>query len=484
MCTCKKNSRLEQLLKNLEGFFDYAGSSLPYEDVYSFLLSSLYQLDDDGNKVLVNSDNESGKFIIDIDKPVCVGALFDNTSNLYNDIVKCGFKPIYNYDAKESENSVIIDAVEDSVLPISYNKDTGVCTFNNNVKLLSLPRVNFYIYTQYDGAGILRPEFSGSYLITRNEYETTGIYNYPTEFENTGAIDNYGNIIQRAKASVLMLQSDNANSNEFVLGGVYEKNGKSYSSKIDNYSFDGSVGYGQEVNATSNHVLAHVNFVNADSNHADLVPTDSCQFVGKIGNMPRSDLYDEIPFGKKWGIECNDIYFPKKYNNIVVKSENKLYIDIDNYIIYSLNFGLCNIKLVNKDKPMYLYNIEDNKRNIDISDTIDLAVKRLPVINLTEIFVKPDFDSSKPYIYARNIKWGMGRNSLICNYDDLNSEIILQVGTKLSKQTVFEIYCSSTAPDDSYSCNLDDGNAIKKYDLICQPTEMNEEVQYKLTRFS
>ena len=98
MCTCKK----KRIISYIEGFFDYAGSSLPYEDVYSFLLTSLYQLDDNGNKVLVNSDNGSGKFIIDIDKPLCVGALFDNTSNLYNDIVKYGFKPINNYDATES----------------------------------------------------------------------------------------------------------------------------------------------------------------------------------------------------------------------------------------------------------------------------------------------------------------------------------------------------------------------------------------------
>ena len=477
MCPCKKNVRL----RYLEGFFDYAGSSLPYEDVYSFLLTSLYQLDDNGSKVLVNSDNESGKFIIDIDKPVCVGALFDNTSNLYNDIVKYGFKTISRYDSIESENSVIIDADEDSVLPISYNEDTGVCTFSNNVRLLSLPKVNFYIYTKYSGAGVLRPEFSGDYWILRFAYGTAGRYRYPIEFENTGAIDGYGNIIKRAKASVLMLPSDNVDSDDFRLYGYYRENGRIRTSIIDNYSFDSSVGYGQEVDADGTNVLCHINFVNADSNHADLVPTDSCQFVGKISNMESSNIYTEIPFGKKWGIECNDIYFPKKYNDIVVRSALKSYIDIDDYIIYSLTFGLCDIRLVNKDKPMYLYNIEDtDDRHIDISDTIELAVKRLPVINLTGKLLKSDFDSSKPYIYAK--KRNLGRNSLLCNYDDLDSELILQVGSKLSIQTNFEIYCSSTAPDAQYKCNLTDGNATKVYDLVCQPTEMNEEVQYTLTK--
>lgn len=470
MCTCKKNVRL----RNLEGFFDYAGSSLPYEDVYSFLLTSLYQLDDEGNKVIVDSDNESGKFRIDIDRPVYVGALSDNTSNLYKDIIMYGFKTINNYDAEESENSVIIDADKYSVLPISYNEDTGICTFSNNVKLLSLPRVNFYIYAKYNPDGSLKPEFSGHYRISRDSYRSDGIYNYPTEFENSGAIDKFGNIIKRAKASVLMLPSDINYSRNFSLFSHYQQNGANNYTKIDDYSFDSSVDYGQEVNAYGTYEYCHINFINADSNHADLVPTDSCQFVGQF--VKGSSI---IPFGTKWGIECNDIYFPKSYDNIRVLSLIKQYIDIDNYIRYSLNLGLCAIRLVNKDKPMYLYNIEDD-RLINVSDTIDLAVKRLPVINLTGKLLKSDFDSSKPYIYVK-IR-NASKNSLFCNYDDLDSELISQVGDKLTIKTNFEIYCSSTAPDAYYYCNLDDGNATKVYDLVCEPTEMNEEIQYTLTK--
>lgn len=485
MCTCKKNARL----RYLEGFFDYAGSSLPYEDVYSFLLTSLYQLDDKGNKVLVNSDNESGKFIIDIDKPVCVGALFDNTSNLCNDIVKYGFKPINNYDDKESENSVIIDADEDSVLPISYNEDTGVCTFSNNVRLLSLPRVNFYIYTKYDKNGNLISLFDGNYTISRNGYARNGIYKYQTEFENTGAIDEYGNVIQRAKASVLMLPSDNVDSDNFRLYGITLN--RDYT-EIGYYIFDGSVSYGQEVEVTGRDTLCHINFVNADSNHADLVPTDSCQFVGTIKGKRNQSIntYDRIvPFGEKWGIECNDIYFPKYSDDLLVKTELKKYIDVDNkYMQYSLRIGLCNIRLVNKDKPMYLYNIEGDNRNINISDTIELAVKRLPVINLTGKLLKSDFDSSKPYIYVRKGTWT--NICLLCNYDDLDSDLIFHIVDytgnyiyqKLTKQTNISIYCSSTAPDLKYLSNLNDGNATKVYELVCKPTEMNEEVQYTLTK--
>lgn len=489
MCTYKKNSRLEPLLKYLEGFFDYAGSSLPYKDVYSFLLTSLYQLDDKGNKVIVDSDNESGKFKIDINRQVYVGSLFDNTSNLYNDIVKYGFKPIDNYDAKESENSVIIDADEDSVLPISYNEDTGVCTFSNNVRLLSLPRVNFYIYTKYSGAGILRPEFSGNYDIRRNGYGTTGIYNYPTEFENTGAIDNYGNIIQRAKASVLILPSDNANSNGFSLSGSYIQDGRTNIVTIEKYSFDDSVDYGQDVDANGTNKFCHVNFVNADSNHADLVPTDSCQFVGTIKskrNQSITTYNNVVPFGKNWGAECNDIYFPKYSDDLLITNKLKSYFDVDNYIQSSLyNTGIYNTRFINKDKQMYLYNIEGDDKYVNINDTIELAVKRLPVINLTGRLLKSDFDSSKPYIYI-----GSTTNCFICNYDDLDSDLIFQIvdksnsseAQKLTKKTNIPIFCSSTAPNDKYSCIRNDGNATEVYMLCCEPTEMNEEVQYTLIK--
>ena len=413
---------------------------------------------------------------------MCVGALFNNNFNLYDDIIRIGFKPIYYDYIEKSENSVIIDADEDSVLPISYNEDTGVCTFSNNVRLLSLPRVNFYIYTQYDEVGVLRPEFSGSYFIDRNTYVRSDPFNYPAEFENTGAIDRYGNIIQRAKISVLMLPSDNADSNKFKLIGIYEQNGMNSSRKIDDYSFDSSVSYGQEVDAYGSHKLVHVNFVNADSNHADLVPTDSCQFIGTIFYKSGETVYSIIPFGNKWGIECNDIYFSKRYDGIQVRRTTKKYIDIDRYMQLSLINGLCNIKLVNKDKPMYLYSIEGNDIGIGINDTIDLAVKRLPVINLTGKLLKSDFDSSKTYIYVKKKSSGMNINSLLCNYNDLDSELISQFGIKLSMETNLEIYCSSTAPDEQYKCDLNDGNAIKVYDLVCQPTEMNEEVQYTLTK--
>ena len=486
MCPCKKNARL----RNLEGFFDYAGSSLPYKDVYSFLLTSLYQLDDNGNKVLVNSDNESGKFIIDIDKPLCVGALFDNTSNLYNDIAKYGFKPINNYDAKESENSVIIDANEDSVLPISCNEDTGVCTFDNNVRLLSLPRVNFYIYTKYDRNGNLISLFDGNYKISRNGYTRNGIYNYPTEFENTSAIDEYGNIIQRAKASVLMLPSDNVDSDNFRLYGIKINGGYR---EIGYYIFDSSVSYGQEVDADQTNVLCHVNFVNADSNHANLVPTDSCQFVGTIKYKynPNIDTYDRVvPFGKKWGIACNDIFFPKYSDDLLIENKLKGYLGFDKYIQSSLFRGMYNTRFINKDKQMYLYNIEGNDKHVNISDTIELAVKRLPVINLTGKLLKSDFDSSKPYIYIVRDSDETNNGLILCNYDDLDSHLVLQVTDKsnepgkfreLTMEASFTIFCSSTAPNDKYQCLRGD-NSVDIYKLVCNQAKMNGQVRYTLTK--
>lgn len=491
MCTCKKNARL----RYLEGFFDYAGSSLPYEDVYSFLLTSLYQLDDNGNKVLVDSDNESGKFKIDIDKPLCVGALFDNTSNLYNDIVKYGFKTIDNYDAKESENSVIIDADEDSVLPISCNEDTGVCTFDNNIRLLSLPRVNFYIYTMYSGAGVLRPEFSGDYRILRMGYGKTGSYHYPTEFENTGAIDKYGNIIQRAKASVLMLPSDKSTSGDFRLYGYYRQDGRLRTSVIDNYSFDGSVGYGQEVDADGTYKLCHINFVNADINHADLVPTDSCQFVGRIQNkitVENRVSYINVPFGTIWGDELNDIYCNLSGYLYINYSQKDYNNNVSGYIDRVFLNGLYNTRFLSSNKSMYLYNVEHILGNISIEDNIDIRVKRLPVINLAGKVSKSDFDSSKPYIYIvrddADVYSDYGL--LLCKYADLDSDLILQatdyagsgIYRKLTKQTSFTIYCSSSEPNESYLCDKNDGNATEVYKLVCQPTEMNEEVQYTLTK--
>ena len=134
---------------------------------------------------------------------------------------------------------------------------------------------------------------------------------------------------------------------------------------------------------------------------------------------------------------------------------------------------------------MYLYNIEGNDKHVNISDTIELAVKRLPVINLTGKLLKSDFDSSKPYIYIDR-----GTNCLLCTYDDLDSDLIFQIVDesssgeiqKLTKEVNYSIFCSSTAPDNRYSCNRNDGNATEVYKLVCQPTEMNEEVQYTLTK--
>ena len=98
MCHCKKKSIIEYL----EGFFEYvgspqSGSTATYYNIYGNLLTSLYQLDDDGNKVVIDLDTASNKFVIDANKPVYVGSSRDNSdsnfdtiggNNLYNDIKK------------------------------------------------------------------------------------------------------------------------------------------------------------------------------------------------------------------------------------------------------------------------------------------------------------------------------------------------------------------------------------------------------------
>lgn len=169
MCHCKNNSSLKQLLKNIEGFFEYvgspqSGSKASYYGIYEDLLTSLYQLDDDSNKVIVDFNDENYGFTIDVNRPVYVGSLRDNSDsnfvttrgrgygNSYNDIFNLGFKPA-NHEFPDSSvtlMSFIIDADEDSVLPISYNEDADECEFSNVVRALCLPKVNFYIYKKYD----------------------------------------------------------------------------------------------------------------------------------------------------------------------------------------------------------------------------------------------------------------------------------------------------------------------------------------------
>lgn len=509
MCTCKKNGRL----KNLEGFFEYIGSPqngrrAPYEEVYEELLTSLYQLDNNGNKVIIDWNNENYGFTIDVNRPVYVGSLRDNSDsnfvnercegrgNSYNNIVNLGFKPAnHEFPGKHTTlRSFIIDAEEDSVLPISYNEDADECQFSSIVRALCLPKVNFYIYKKYDSSGNVLPQYKGYWGIKRNGYELIGNYEYPYMSEDTGAVDSQGRIIQRYKVSVLMLPIHNADSSKFkLLGHSNGKYGSDYDVEIEEYSFDSSVDYGQEVNANGVYGLVHVNFVNADSNHADLVPTDSYQFVGRIDNKVTVEdkfRYIEIPFGTRWGDKLNDIYCNLS-GSLRLVNNSKKYINknVDHYISRIFWNGLYNTRFLSSNKSVYLYNT-DGIQNINISDTIELGVKRLPVINLTGRVSKSDFNSSKPYIYILRDGEAGGYGLLLCKYADLDSDLILQVTDhnasgdymKLTKKTSFTIYCSSTAPNESYLCDKNDGNATDVYRLVCQPTEMNEEVQYTLTK--
>ena len=501
MCPCKKKSIIEYL----EGFFEYVGSPQSgsiknYYDIYGNLLTSLYQLDDDGNKVVIDLDTASNKFVIDANKPVYVGSSRDNSNsnyittthfnnNSWNDIVNLGFKPASHESPGDyaTLSSFILDAAENSVLPISYNKDSGECTFSSNVRALCLPKVNFYIYKKYEMPHIPLPQFEGYYGIKRNGYETIGNYEYGLVYEDTGAIDEQGNVIQRAKASVLMLPPFNASDSRFKLLGHSDGNyGSAYDVDIEEYSFDSSVGYGQEVDARGVYGLVHVNFLNADSKHADLIPTDSCQLLGKISHREGS-VSSEPMFGNKWGAKCNDIYC-KLNGKLSIAYDKKHYMDrsVDSYIGGVFILGIYNTRFLSSNKSMYLYNV-DNVLNISIKDSINIGIKRLPVINLNGRISKSDFDSSKPYIYiSRDNSSGLQ----LCNYTDLDSDLVFQVTDssgsykyrKLTKEISFTIFCSSTEPDSNYLCDKNDGNATDVYRLVCKPTEMNEEVQYTLTK--
>ena len=516
MCSCKKNSRLEPLLGYLEGYFDcvgspYDGDSVHLDDIYDDLLTSLYQLDDNGNKVIIScSTDDDGsiivdeKFIIDVNRPVYIGSLRDNSdsncgskiSNAYNDIVSLGFKPTnpkYR-DVHHLLSSFIIDAEEDSVLPISYDEAGDYYVFSNNVKALCLPKVNFYIYRKSDGEGGYVPTFNGGFGIKRDGSEKTGYYDSNFEFEETGAIDLSGNFISRAKVSVLMLPTDNY-GNKFELFG--HSNGEpdsDFDDKIEEYYFDGSIGYGEEVDAKGRRGLAKVRFVNEDERYANLVPTDSCQFIGQIFNEDdRDEVWNRnthVYLGSNWDSGVNDEAYCGLDSPLYLNSDMHDYTDrsVDAYIRNSLNIGLYNTRHFG-DAPMYLYNIgRERFDNIYIRDnTLEVPVKRLPVVNLTGRLSKSKFDSYKPYIYIFKPE---GKDMpacgvFLCEYKDLDSDLIFQVAENyrwLSERTEFIIFCSDIKVDSKTSLIILKGMTVSaSYRLTCQPTEMNEDVVYDIT---
>ena len=530
MCTCKKNSRLDKLLKYLQGYFETVGGSLNNKDrvslydIYGYLLSSLYQLDDDGNKVFVDYNPDSNEFEIDVNRPLYVGSLRDNSDskyvesrgykyrNFYDEIVNFGFKPYdpENIDIDVALNSFVIDAEEDTEIPIEWINSVNNCNFQNKIRALCLTRVNFNIYEEYTGDGNLLIQYSGNYGIKRIDATSIGFKKGFTEpisatllgfidgsgvSEETGAVDRYGNIIHKHSVSVLMLPLMNESYySDFVLYGHSDDNYESpYDYIIDRYKFDIPVNYGETVNARGQYEVVKVNFVNVDSKYSDLVPTDSCQFIGTLRNSTGSGS-SPLYFGTRLDGSFNNIYCDRTKGIEVMCVPRKNYIDENiNYYIKGAFFnGLYYTKFINSNKIMYLYNTNGNRNLSTKGDTIDLKVGRLPVINLTGKISKDDFDSSKPYIYILREGYNTSSGLLLFTYDNFDSDLILQVSDplvnftgncyKLTSRTTFTIYCSSTAPNESYLCNKDDGNATDVYSLVCEPTLYNKEVQYTLTK--
>ena len=495
------------MLKYLEGFFDCIGSPLSgsrvsLKDIYGDLLTSLYQLDDDGNKVIIDCSGENNNFVIDVNKPVYVGSLRDNSksnfvtggfgnSNLYDDITSLGFKPAIQNNAWGSSllKSFIIDVDEDSVLPISYDENGDYYVFSDKVEALCLPKVNFYIYQKSNGEGGYIPEFTDGFGIKRVGFDKIGYFDSTYEFEETGAVDKFGNFISRAKASVLMLPTDNYDNKFELFGHSNGEPDSGFDAKIEEYSFDSPIGYGGEVDAKGRFGLAKIKFVNEDARYANLVPTDSCQFIGEIFDDDNRDEIMNTPtnvyLGNNWDTGVNDEVYCCLDSRLYLYYEQKEYTDIrvSSYIRNALTIGLYNTRHFGYE-PMYLYNIcSESLNNIYIRDnTLEIPVKRLPVVNLTGKLSKSRFDPNKPFIYIY-ITGGTGKGVFLCMYDDLDSDLIFQVAEHymgLSSVIRFTIFCSATAPDEYFIKNINSVDDSQVYRLTCQPTEMNEDVLYDL----
>lgn len=508
MCTCKKNSRLEPLLRYLEGFFECVGSPLSgsrasLKDIYGDLLTSLYQLDDGGNKVVIDCSEDGDNFVIDVNKPVYVGSLRDNSesnfvtgglgdSNLYSDIASLGFKPT-NPEYRGVHHllsSFIIDAEEDSVLPISYDEAGDYYVFSNNVKALCLPKVNFYFYQKSIGEdGEYNPIYG--FGIKREGSEEMGYLRFSYSdyvFRPTGAVDKFGNAIQRAELSVLMLPTDNYGNSFELFNYTADAPHGEFGSKLEVYTFDSSVGYGEEIDAKGRRGLAKVRFVNEDERYAKLVPTDSCQFIGQIFDEDDRDeiwgIHEHVYLGSNWDTGINNEVYCGLDSRLYLNYDMHEYTDrsVDKYIRNALTFGLYNTRHFG-DASMYLYNISsESLDNIYIRDnTLELPVKRLPVVNLTGKLSKSRFDPNKPYIYIfKNEGYEMPKHGVfLCEYKDLDSDLIFQVADNyrwLSEMTKFVIFCSAIKPNEDFLRGTDDTEFSYVYKLTCQSTEMNEDV--------
>lgn len=509
MCHCKKNSRLEPLLRYLEGFFECVGSPLSgsrasLKDIYGDLLTSLYQLDDNGNKVVVDCSEDGNNFVIDVNKPVYVGSLRDNSdsncgseiSNAYNDIVSLGFKPTNpEYPGvNHLLSSFIIDAEEDSLLPISYDEAGDYYVFSNNVKALCLPKVNFNFYQKSIGENNKYNPIYG-FGIKREGSEEMGYLRFSDSVVYfTGAVDEFGNSIARAELSVLMLPTDNYGNSFELFDYTDDAPYGEFGSKLEVYTFDNSVGYGEEVDAKGSHELFDIRLLNADSKYEDLVPEESWQFIGTIYDKQYHDDEEDyvlVHFGNVFSIPAgrNDkIYCRLEPTLYVVPTKKKYIRDItNNYISAALSLGIYNTRTF-YDTPAYLYNVESEIDYDSIEDNaIDLPVKRLPVVNLTGRLSKSKFDSYKPYIYIFKTKGNSMPNHgvFLCEYKDLDSDLIFQVADNyrwLSEETEFIIFCSDIEVDYETSLiSLVGMNVSPSYSLICQPTEMNEDVVYDIT---
>lgn len=292
-----------------------------------------------------------------------------------------------------------------------------------------------------------------------------------------------------------MLPTDNYGNKFELFGHSNGETDSDFDDKIEEYYFDGSIGYSEEVDAKGRRGLAKVRFVNEDEEYANLVPTDSCQFIGQIFDEDDRDevwnLHTHVYLGSNWdtGVVNDEVYCGLD-SRLYLNSDMHEYTDrsVDTYIRNSLNIGLYNTRHFG-NASMYLYNMSsESLDNIYIRDnTLEIQVKRLPVVNLTGKLSKSRFDPNKPYIYIFKTEgYEMPNHGVfLCEYKDLDSDLIFQVADNyrwLSERTEFVIFCSDIEVDYETSLISLEGMTISaSYRLICQPTEMNEDVLCNVT---
>lgn len=491
------------------------GKSATLDKVYGYLLSSMYQIVGD-SKVYLDY-NSKNKFAIDVEKPLYLGEYRDNSTsryqevhgnhdskNYYNDIIKYGFKPAdfwnlndwneYNHDT--SFNAFVIDGEVDSQIPITYDDGSNLAYFTNGLNLICLPKVAFTIYMENGTNGKPLEMYNLAAWIKRNGYDVGALADPEYDVSTTQALDKDGNVIRKMTCYALMLPTDNADNNGFMLGFTEDGSNINY---VDSYTFDGQLEFGKEIKAIASKEVVSVTFVREPS--TDFTPMKAAQYVGILkqdGNI--------IPFGTNNSNNFTSIYIDttkeisvenvKGYPSVTSKNTLSGYINNAlNIGAYSAQYGFADGSSAVFQSEGYLVTTKDTTVKLSVVDNnINLPISRLPVLMCA--FNYEDFDETKPYIYATKYNEADGaieqNGVLISNYEELvaGRQPMLQVvgenGKNITSNDSFtlRIFCSATlasSPDYTiYTGDIDDETYV--YEITLSPTDLNEDVTHTYTK--